>query len=291
MELILKNDSNENHLLENYTQNTYTQCGEDGIISHILEVIGKTDNYCVEFGAWDGTKFSNTRNLILNKNYSAVLIEGNYKRYLSLVKTYSTNQNVTPVHALVGFNENNSLDILLAKLSIPKNFDVLSIDIDGNDYHAWKSIKNYKPKVVIIEFNPTIPNEVEFVQKPDMRLQQGSSILSICKLGKTKGYELAAATLLNAIFVDSDLFNLFGISDNSLHALRKNLSAVTHLFYGYDGTVFISGSKNMMFHGLPFNERRLQQLPKILRIFSGNYGFFRKLFWHIFHILRKFHLL
>jgi hypothetical protein len=36
-------------------------------------------------------------------------------------------------------------------------FDFLSIDIDGNDYHAWHAIKNYQPKILMIEFNPTIP--------------------------------------------------------------------------------------------------------------------------------------
>ena len=35
-----------------------TQRGEDGIIEKIFEIVGATNRYCVEFGAWDGKLYS-----------------------------------------------------------------------------------------------------------------------------------------------------------------------------------------------------------------------------------------
>ncbi len=97
---------------------------------------------------------------------------------------------------------------------------MLSIDIDGNDYYIWESIKDYDPKVDIIEFNQAIPSDIEFVQKKDFTLHQGNSLLSLIKLGKLKGYELVATSFCNAIFVKSDLFDLFEIADNRIMGYR-----------------------------------------------------------------------
>ena len=52
----------------------------------------------------------------------------------------------------------------------------------------------------MVEFNPTIPADVEFVQPRDIKINQGS-LLSLTKLGQEKGYELVAALDLNAFFV------------------------------------------------------------------------------------------
>ena len=35
--------------------------------------------------------------------------------------------------------------------------DLLSIDIDGNDYHIFESLKKLRPRLIICEYNPTIP--------------------------------------------------------------------------------------------------------------------------------------
>ena len=45
-----------------------------------------------------------------------------------------------------------------------KLIDVFSIDIDGYDYLVWERLKKYDARLVVIEFNPTIPSNVA-VQK------------------------------------------------------------------------------------------------------------------------------
>ena len=66
--------------LLDYSSDTYSQGGEDGIIAKILSLLPETDGWCVEFGAWDGIHLSNVRKLILEKRYRAVLIEGDSYR-------------------------------------------------------------------------------------------------------------------------------------------------------------------------------------------------------------------
>jgi hypothetical protein len=231
----------------------------------------------VEFGAWDGLHLSNTRNLIENNAYHAVLIEGDEVKFGELTKNYSSNQNVICICGFVGFQSLDNLDKLLLNCPIPEDFDFLSIDIDGNDYHVWKAITYYKPKVVCIEFNQTIPTEVKFVQAADPSINQGASLRSIVDLGKEKGYELVAVSSWNAFFVKTDYYHLFEIEDNSPATLRTNLDSVTYIFSGYDGTVFMRGNLKLPWHNLNLKESKIQLLPAFLRKFPGNYNFFHNL--------------
>jgi hypothetical protein len=103
-------------------------------------------------------------------------MECHEKRFSDLIRTYEGNERVIALNRFVGFDPDNCLDKILADTPIPKNFDLLSIDVDGNDYHIWEAVEEYRPKVVVIEFNATIPPEVEFVQPyrspRDLFLQQ-----------------------------------------------------------------------------------------------------------------------
>ncbi len=281
------NTTKQNTWLNEFARNVTSQYGEDGIIEKILEVIGENDKWCVEFGSWDGKRCSNTFNLINESGYSTVLIEGNRKRFEDLVKTFEGNKKAILINTFVGFEKENGLDMLLKTIEIPIDFDLLSIDVDGNDCHVWEAVQNYKPKVVVIEFNPTIPSTIEFVQQRDMRVTQGSSILSITKLAKSKGYELVVVTGANAIFVDSKYFDLFGIKDNSVKAMRLDESAVTHIFCGYDGTVFIRGCGIMPWQTIAYKESRVQQLPKWARKTVGDRNLIRRKAGKYFRRLRK----
>ena len=275
-----------NAWLNDFARNVNSQVGEDGIIEKVLEVIRDTDGWCVEFGAWDGMYLSNTYNLVKTRNYSAVYIESKLERFQELQENFKDNPRVVPLNAYVGFDEQSSLDVLLKPTDIPVDFDLLSIDIDGNDYHVWDAIKHYQPKVVVIEYNPTIPTQVEFVQPRDMELSQGNSLLSIVKLGKQKGYELVAATPLNAVLVRSKYFGLFGIEDNSVEAIRTDNSKVAYIFHGYDGTVFLEGYQHLVWHQMPFNVSRMQQVPKWLRQYPRNYGSLKRKVASVYRSLR-----
>jgi hypothetical protein len=148
--------------------------------------------------------------------------------------------------------------------------------VDGNDYHVWNAITGYKPRVVCIEFNMSIANEVDFVQKNEPSVQHGNSILALNRLAQEKGYQLVATTFSNAFFVDDKYFSVLAIEDNSIHILRENLSLITHIFTGYDGSTFISGNCNVPWHGMPYQASSLQQLPKFLRKYPLDYSRLQK---------------
>ena len=140
---------------------------------------------------------------IKNNNYKAVLIEGDKKYYKKLCKNFISDE-IIKINKFVDFEGNNSLEKILQLTKIPKYFDLLSIDIDGCDYFIFKSLEIYRPKILCIEFNHLIPNEVEFIQKKDFKIKQGSSAKSIIELAKKKNYCLVGCTLSNLLFIENN---------------------------------------------------------------------------------------
>jgi hypothetical protein len=257
--------AHNNRYLLDYRKDVASQFGEDGILEKIFQIVPTLNKWCVEFGAWDGEHFSNTYNLLKNRGWSGVPIEGDKAKYKDLMATYADNKKVIPLSALVDIEGPNSLDNLLSKTPIPKDFDLLSIDIDGNDYHVWKALVKYTPKVVIIEFNAFIPENIEFVQPADVNVKQGNSILSMTKLANEKGYELVCINQENAIYVDKKYFALFRIGDNSIGAL-KHFREPLQVYQLYDGTFRFHGAHCLYYFGFKVDlNRRFQILPKWLR--------------------------
>lgn len=79
---------------------------------------------------------SNTRNLIENAAFNGVFIEGNARRFKDLLKEFEHHTRVTHVQRHVNSEGPDRLDVILQPQvpNLPTDFDLLSIDIDGNDY-------------------------------------------------------------------------------------------------------------------------------------------------------------
>lgn len=281
------NTVNKPDWLCDFASSVTSHCGEDGILEKIFEILpSQQERWCVEFGAHDGKSASNTWDLLANKGWYGVLIEANTKRFKQACTTHKNNPRVFPIKKYVSFEGASSLDNILTTTPIPQDFDLLSIDVDGCDYYVWESIRAYKPKVVVIEINPSIPIDVEFVQKKDFRVNQGNSILSLTKLAKDKGYELIAATHENAIYVLKELFNLFAIGDNSIAAIYTCRMEEVKLFHLFDGTVVLSRPTQLIWHGLKIKPTQLQVLPKLLRVFPNGSGIV-SFFWKALLLIRN----
>jgi hypothetical protein len=150
----------------------------------------------------------------------------------------------------------------------PASIDLVSIDVDGNDWHIWNAMEIFRPRVVVTEFNPTIPNEVYFVQDADLSINHGNSLLALIELGKSKGYALVCAGPWDPFFVVNELYSLFNIPDNGIDSMWSGPSFQTLLFQGYDGTLFTAGMQRLHWRGIPFDSQQLQLLPKEERFYE-----------------------
>src|SRR5262245_54626216 len=122
-----------NDWLLTHRRNRTSQFGEDGILDQVFNLVGERSKWCVEFGAYDGRLWSNTYSLLAERNFNGVLIEANPARFRRLQETYADNPRAHLLESMVALSGPESLDELLAGTPIPPEFDLLSIDVDGND--------------------------------------------------------------------------------------------------------------------------------------------------------------
>ncbi len=234
--------ANRYHLIKQlsfleYRYNVYSQNGEDGIIAHIFEIIGFKSYYAVEFGAWDGIHLSNIRNLVLKHDMSALFIEGNQEKAKEGIQNYQDFPKVKFAIEYVGINKYKRLDDIFYANNVPSNIDILSIDIDGWDYWVWDSLESYRPRVVIVEFNPSMYRDRVIISPSDEKTRTGSSARAFVELGVQKGYELLCIVGSNLFFCVREEFYKFGDFDNSLEALWP-YSGLNSLFSTFDGSVY-----------------------------------------------------
>jgi len=192
----------------------FSQWGEDGIIQALVRSIEIERKIFIEFGVQDYTE-SNTRFLLVNNNWSGLVIDGSLKNinYIKQDKIY-WQHNLKAEYAFIDIENINEL---LIKNGIDGDVGLLSVDIDGNDYWIWEAIDCISPRIVICEYNGlfgshrkvTIPYEKAFIRDKAhfSCLYYGASIAALNHLAETKGYALLGSnsTGNNLFFVRKDL--------------------------------------------------------------------------------------
>ncbi|GEM_PF-263651 len=257
--------------LASFKNNEHSEHGEDGIISKIFEIMQPENKWVCEFGAHDPEIISNTWRLINNEKWNAVLIEADPYYAEKLKKYYTSKPSVHCINTKVSYDGDEKLDNILSKTPIPKNMDFMVIDIDGNDYHVWEAIEDYRAKVVMIEFNASIPTDISFVQPRDMTVNQGNSLKAMVELAARKGYKLIAVTSWNAFFIQDKYYSLFFSEDQKLedmYVYPAKHPIWMRPFQLYDGTIIVAPWNEMLWHKINLTTNDYQFLPQSMRSFS-----------------------
>jgi len=184
--------------LNEFESKTYSQNGEDGIINAIFSKIGYSNKYYVEIGG--GKSYDNTKLLRKNFGFTGLLINNSLENLrVNLRKEFVTKENI------------NSL---FKKYNVPFGFDLLSIDIDSNDWYVWNALDDkYRPRIVCIEYNAKFkPNSDMLVKyNPGAVWKKddyfGASMKAYYRLGRKKKYSLVCADKngTNLFFARDDL--------------------------------------------------------------------------------------
>jgi hypothetical protein len=194
--------------LMNFEKCVYSENGEDGILGEIFARVGMTNRRFAEFGAGTG-KQNNSRRLLEQEGWSGLWIEALARRADKARLRFSK----WPVKVVCSKVTCENIVSLFRENEVPIGLDLLSIDIDGNDYWVWRALMEFQPRVLVIEYNSfflpgeewVLPYDPEFVW--DATNYQGASLASLAKLGTEQGYELVGCESrgVNAFFVRRDV--------------------------------------------------------------------------------------
>ncbi len=197
--------------LMNFEKKHFSQFGEDGVIAEIFRRIGTTGKFFVEFGFGfhAGRLECNTTWLLESGGWSGVWLDGSAEN-VELGRAMVAGR---PVKILQRFLTRENIAALFQEAGVPGEFDLLSIDVDGNDYWLWRELKKYRPRVVVIEYNSyyVAPKRWVMPYDADHRWDGsnhfGASLESLAGLGNEFGYTLVGCEShgVNAFFVRNDL--------------------------------------------------------------------------------------
>ncbi|HWF39836.1 MAG TPA: hypothetical protein VG322_15035 [Candidatus Acidoferrales bacterium] len=193
-----------------FAYKVYSQDDTDGALAELFRRIGTDRRNFIEIGVENGLE-CNTLHLLVqgwsghwidSDEKSMSQIQGKFGMYLG--STLHTR------HQVVSAENANTL---LSRLCPDGALDLLSIDIDGNDYWVWNAITSVQPRVVVLEYNaawrPPLSIAIEYNprHKWDGTNYFGASLSALASLGEKKGYSLVGCSFagVNAYFVRNDL--------------------------------------------------------------------------------------
>ena len=198
----------------------FSQFGDDGIIQYVVSRLHlpKSEHRFIEFGVEDYRE-GNTRFLLLNDNWSGLVIDANEQYILGIRSDQVYWRN--DLTALARFITRENINPIIEEAGFATRLGILSIDVDGNDYWIWEAIKSVDPAVVIMEYNGifgsreavTIPYQADFVRQNAhySHLYWGTSLQALCYLAARKRYTWIGCNNAgnNAYFVRDEYADLF----------------------------------------------------------------------------------
>jgi len=201
--------------LAGYEFKVFSQWGEDGIIQHLVHYVEVGARTFVEFGVEDFSE-SNCRFLMMKDNWRGFVIDGSeknirrlrsgnyfWKHDLNAECAFITRENIAGLIAKSGFEE----------------IGILSVDIDGMDWHVLEALEHLRPAILIVEYNGvfgskaavSVPYDETFfrTRAHSSNIYYGASLTAFDWLARRRGYSLVGGNSAgsNAFFVRDDLLN------------------------------------------------------------------------------------
>jgi len=211
-----------------YGFTAYSQTDEDGIFQEIFRRIGTTNRTLIDFGCAEGVE-NNTTYLILT-GWRGLWMDGDPAGIRKCRQDFRRQIEAGRLLLKQAFITRENINGLIREAGLPEEIDILSIDIDGNDYWVWEAIDCVSPRVVAIEYNATFRPPAQVVQvyepqyRPNYSNSYGASLKALECLGARKGYSLAGCSFsgVNAFFVRNDLVkDLFSPPFTAEHHYRE----------------------------------------------------------------------
>jgi hypothetical protein len=194
-----------------WRQGLHSQNDEDGIIAEIFRRIGAKSKTFIEIGV--GSGLENNTLALLVQGWRGLWIDANeveIGQARSNLHPYIASGQLRVEQALI---TRDNVDSLVQTMGPAAEPDLLSIDIDGNDYYIWQVVQSITPRVVIVEYNATWfpPMSLSIAYQEQFQWRQnnyyGASLKALELLARRKRYRLVGCCFagVNAFFVRADL--------------------------------------------------------------------------------------
>jgi hypothetical protein len=199
--------------LTRFGKSCFSQADEDGITLEIVRRLEITDGTYAEFGVCDGLE-----------NNTLILAALGWRGFWVDIRTpkfdFQQSTKFTMIQEFITLDNVIQLASRGTNFLKTKDLDVVSLDLDGNDFYIVQSLlgSGIKPKLFIVEYNGKFPPPIHFEipYNPNQIWQgddyYGASLTSFNELFSDFGYRLIccnAQTGVNAFFIRSDKAHLF----------------------------------------------------------------------------------
>lgn len=202
--------------LHEYEFKVFSQWGEDGIIQFLTANLAIRHRTFIEFGVEDFTE-ANCRFLLMKDNWRGFVIDGSSRNIARLRSSYFYWRH--PLQSRAAFITKDNVAGLLEESGFDKELGILSVDIDGVDYYVLRALEQWRPSILIVEYNGvfggrqavTVPYDASFYRtaKHSSNLYYGASLPAFVHLAGQRDYSLVGVNSVgsNAFFVRNDLLN------------------------------------------------------------------------------------
>ncbi|WP_299619801.1 hypothetical protein [Pelagibius sp.] len=228
--------------LNGFGYSLYSQADEDGILAEIFRRIGPGPRTFVEFGCGNGLE--NNSHALLLDGWRGLWIDADAAQLSRAERRFGDLVASERLHIKGALIDKGNINALIGAV-FQGEIDLLSVDIDGNDFHILQQIDCIAPRVIVVEYNARKGPAIDWVMAYndhhswDGTDYFGASLKAYELLLKERGYALVGCSIsgVNAFFVrdelvGADLFSAPFTAENHYEPQRKHLRMGIHTAHG-----------------------------------------------------------